>query len=121
MARQLRWKAPDLVELDRSFRALVNEQLQAAPSERWLYGKELVESKHIVPRFLLPDQEVFVPDESAARYFGDFTRLAGVDHFEAAKPADDSHPAHVEEQLRLVDCPVRRFHLYLSRPLAPDV
>jgi pimeloyl-ACP methyl ester carboxylesterase len=93
--RQLGWKSPDLVDLDRRFRDLMEQNL--IPD---LMGRELCEHRFpIYRRWLAPILNRFPPVvelDSAGRYFGDARRLPDTNHSSAVKPDSDKHCAHVQ-------------------------
>ncbi|MGO9257758.1 MAG: esterase/lipase family protein [Bryobacteraceae bacterium] len=93
--RQLGWKSPDLADLDRRFRDLIEQKL--IPD---LMGRELCEHRFLIyRRWLAPILNRFPPVvelDSAGRYFGDARRLPDTDHSSAVKPDSDKHCAHVQ-------------------------
>jgi pimeloyl-ACP methyl ester carboxylesterase len=93
--RQLAWKSPDLVDLDRRFKDLMEQRLILD-----LMGRELCEHRFLVyRRWLAPILNHFPPVvelDSAGRYFGDARRLPDTNHSSAVKPDSDKHCAHVQ-------------------------
>ena len=92
--RQLGWKSPDLVDLDRRFRDLLQQRL--IPE---LWGREACEQRfpvyHKYLAFILNRFPPVVTADSAARYFGDVRILADTTHSSCVKPASTSDWAHL--------------------------
>jgi pimeloyl-ACP methyl ester carboxylesterase len=93
LARQLRTEDNLLTELDKDFRDLLYNP-NSNPKTISLVGAEAVEQHFIVHRRFLPNTQLVVTEESAARYFGAPRLLRTTDHFSIVKPTSQNHPAH---------------------------
>jgi pimeloyl-ACP methyl ester carboxylesterase len=93
--RQLQWNSPELEDLDRRFKDLVETGL--IPD---LMGRELCEHRFLVYyRWLAPIMNLFPPVvkwDSAGRYFGEPRRLADTNHSTSVKPSSKDHCSHQE-------------------------
>ena len=93
--RQLSWRSADLVDLDRRFKDLREQNLIPA-----LMGRELCEHRFPVYwKWLAPILNLFPPVvelESAGRYFGDPRRLPKTNHSTAVKPDSVEHCSHLQ-------------------------
>jgi len=97
MGKELKWKDPRLVELDKDFRNLV--------------GIEVIENHFYTKYLFLFDRKVVVDEESGGRYFGAPIRIGGSDHSTIAKPKNENDQMHVV---------LRRFYEQKFKPLVID-
>jgi pimeloyl-ACP methyl ester carboxylesterase len=92
--RQLEWKSPELVDLDRRFRDLLQNAL--IPD---LWGREACEHRfplyHRYLGFVLNHFPPVVTADSASRYFGDARILPDTTHSSCVKPDSTSHCSHL--------------------------
>jgi pimeloyl-ACP methyl ester carboxylesterase len=91
--RQLEWKSPELADLDRRFRDLLQNRL--IPD---LWGCEACEHRcllyHRYLGFVLNHFSPVVTADSAARYFGDARILPDTTHSSCVKPGSTDHCSH---------------------------
>src|ERR1700733_1686658 len=92
--RQLGWKSPELVDIDRRFRDLLQGKL--IPD---LWGREACEHRFILYHryfgVVLNHFPPVVKVDSAARYFGDARTLPGTTHSSCVKPDSSDHCSHL--------------------------
>jgi pimeloyl-ACP methyl ester carboxylesterase len=92
--RQLEWKSPELVDIDRRFRDLLQQRL--IPD---LWGREACEHRcpvyHRYLGVILNHFPPVVSVDSAARYFGDGRLLPGTTHSSCVKPDSTEHCSHL--------------------------
>ncbi len=87
---QLTWSSPDLVELDKKFKELINQQL--IPH---LSGVEFYENRFIFHwRYLPLNRVLVVRKESAVRYFADPRHIPKSDHVSICKPQSTRDSVH---------------------------
>jgi pimeloyl-ACP methyl ester carboxylesterase len=89
LGRQLEWDNESLQDLDDRFKSLLADR--EIPR---LAGVEAFENHFIIHNKWLPDTNVVVEKESAARYFAEPRRLRETDHFTSVKPSSRRHPAY---------------------------
>jgi pimeloyl-ACP methyl ester carboxylesterase len=92
--RQLQWRSPDFVDLDRRFRDMLQSRL--IPD---LWGREACEHRfplyHKYLGFILNRFPQVVTTDSGARYFGDVRLLPDTTHSSCVKPDSTSHCSHL--------------------------